>query len=187
MLAELRVWDGTCWLKYTELSSAELSLEACVTSRWSSGRKRLLMCGLFCSCLETSWSEFHGCSAVVLPVNQVNWSNSRDLLCKHSRVSADCWQCCSAAVTWSWSYNLSSQAFCKAKFVNAFEILRGRRDGKKIIVCNTNSEKHLVKKTCEHTLDWKIKEAIKKILMKKELWEKQMCQDCSKSEIKEMN
>ena len=47
--------------------------------------------------------------------------------------------------------------------------LHGERNRKKIIVCNTNSEKYLVKQAYEHTLDCKIKAAIEKILMKKEL------------------
>jgi len=44
--------------------------------------------------------------------------------------------------------------------------LCGERNNKKMIVCNLNSEKYVAKQAYEHTLDWKIKAAIEKTLMK---------------------
>lgn len=46
--------------------------------------------------------------------------------------------------------------------------LHGERNRKKIIVSNTNSEKYLLKQAYGYILDWTIKAAIEKILMKTE-------------------
>lgn len=54
----------------------------------------------------------------------------------------------------------------------------------KIIFCSTNSENNLVKQTYEHTLGGKIKAVSEKILMKKELWQKQILRICVRSAAK---
>lgn len=57
----------------------------------------------------------------------------------------------------------------KLNWLIPLKYLHGEKNRRKIIFCNTNSEKNLVKQAYEHTLGGKIKEVIEKILMKKEL------------------